>query len=239
VNYPSSWHLNVLSAARDRASRQGHEVVRITAAPAVVTATAPFGLTLWGVAVVLDVNLPPGSSRLHLRTVRQRPRERVPVPNDSVLQALRSNQFEEDVEQEQPGDLAERIPENSRWIHKGRGQVVEVVKVENAAVTFRSEEQSFRMVHTDFLHFHRPFTLDNGPSPQSFPLPDLAPGDEWTSVEGTVVIVSVDSKREQVSVKWAHGSQRTARLNLRDFATDKWRKIVRKTAFQRLLDEDD
>lgn len=252
VNYGTHWQMTALTAARNRAMRQGHEVVSVQ------TSASTFGVilinehlepevgnaaVLWG-DVPLTWSLPlPGVAgswvRLQLRSraVTRQTRERVPAANDSMLQLLR-NASEEVVTPMDEHEVHRVIVPGTRWVHKGQGQTVEIMEVENGAVAFRADEQSFRMTIEDFLSFHRPFSFDASPAP-TMPLPEIAPGEEWTSVEGTVTIVDVNSKREQVSVRWAHGGQKTSRLDLRAFAGDKWRKVIRKTAFQRIMDDED
>jgi hypothetical protein len=133
----------------------------------------------------------------------------------------------------------ELVAPKSKWLHKGTGVIVEVVSVRDAAVSFRQEDQRFNMLLDDFLSLHRPYvlgSLDSIPiEPIDIPLTTDA---EYLSAEGTVRIVSVDSKRELVTVTWDDGRKR-APLSLREFATSKWRKIERRTAYQRILDDED
>jgi len=254
VDYGANWQITALTHARNRAARQGREVVSVQTGVSTFSAIvmaenlgSDVGNTavLWGnVPLTWSLPLPgvPGAwMRLQLRSqaVMRRPRERIPTANDSMLQLLR-NASEEVVAPMDEREIHRVIIPGTRWVHKGQGQTVEIMGVENGAVAFRADEQSFRMTVEDFLAFHRPFAMDSGASPPpTMPLPEIAPGEEWTSIEGTVTIVDVNSKREQVSVRWAHGSQKTSRLDLRAFAGDKWRRVVRKTAFQRIMDEDE
>lgn len=127
----------------------------------------------------------------------------------------------------------------SRWVHKSTGASIETISVKDGAVVFRQEDQNATMLLEDFVKFHRPFVFE-GISTEPIPNIAILPGEEWESAaEGTVTIVSVDSKREQVTVAWADGRKRSAPLTLREFGTDKWRKVIRKTSFQRLLDLDE
>lgn len=130
------------------------------------------------------------------------------------------------------------VQPGSRWVHRGTGSSVEIASVENDIVSFRQEEQVFRMLLDDFVKFHRPFTIEGIPTD---PLPDIdiAVDEEWEGPEGLVRIVTIDSKREIVTVTWSGERKRTAPLSLREFGTGKWRKIQRRTVFQRLLDDDE
>lgn len=256
VNYSDDWFAQTLTDARNRASRQGFEVVSVQAGTfawgsllrALNLTDSGGAATLWNDVPLSwatpqpEVALTARWMRLMIRTRPQREaRSRVPIANDSVLAALR----------ELPAQMPEQMPDEQeakrilspgqRWLRKGQGQTVEVIAIEQGAVAFKAEEQNFRMTIEDFLALHRPFRFnDSGATPALVePLPELSPGDEWTGVEGTVTVVDVDSKRELVTVRWAHGGQKTSRLDLRQFAGDKWRKVIRKTAYQRLLDEED
>lgn len=124
----------------------------------------------------------------------------------------------------------------SRWIHRAGGRGVEAVSVKDGVVTFRQNDQPVHMVLEDFLSLHRPFALDNTPSePLNIA---ILPGEEYEGPEGLVRILAVDSKRELVDVVWPDGRKRMP-LQLREFATSKWRKIERRTAYQRIMDDED
>ncbi len=133
----------------------------------------------------------------------------------------------------------ELITPKSKWVHKGTGGIVEVVTVREAAVSFRQEDQKFNMLLEDFLSLHRPYVIENLEDISTkYPNLILTENAEYESPEGIVKVVSVDSKRELVTVIWGDGRKR-APLSLREFATSKWRKIERRTAYQRIMDDED
>lgn len=124
----------------------------------------------------------------------------------------------------------------TRWIHRSGGRAVEAVNVKDGVVTFRDDHQPFHMILEDFLSLHKPFVLDNTP-PEPLNI-NILPGEEYEGPEGLVRILAVDSKRELVDVVWPDGRKRMP-LQLREFATSKWRRIERRTAYQRIMDDDD
>ena len=185
--------------------------------------------TLYGIPIEVDGALDPWTMIVHTGV-----NHRIASLQQQVLAAARSLDDSGDLEELE----SQLVHAPSRWVHKGTGMSVETVAVRDGAVSFRQEEQTFTMLLEDFVKFHRPFVLD-GVSTEPAPNIAIQVGEEWESAEGTVKIVSVDSKREQVVVTWADSRKRSAPLTLREFATDKWRKVVRKTSFQRLLDLDE
>ena len=66
-----------------------------------------------------------------------------------------------------------------------------------------------------------------------------SPGDEWEhTVDKTgVEIISLDASREIVHVAEI-GRKRLRSIPLRDFASGSWRKIVRRTSFEHLMDDE-
>ena len=135
---------------------------------------------------------------------------------------------------------SETIRKVSQWVHKTQGQVVDILNVQDGVVTFQPDGQRpIRMTETDFIFFHRPFAPDPQSLPVGVPLPELSPDEEWTSADGDIRIVSVNPKRETVVAMWTHGRQVQATLNLRDFATSRWRKVVRRTCYEMILDDED
>ena len=238
VQNPPLWYLQAVMAIREFAQHQGEVISQIYAGHEALRnlqlALTPYAppanlqtMILWeSTPIHLSHALPQNHFRLQVRS----------SPVETNFPEAASN-----IDTQERTAAENQIRAIPRWIHRGQGRTVKVQEVANGAVAFSMGDQSFRMVIEDFLHFHRPFDLDNvaNPPPDE-PLPEMAPEDEWTSVEGTVTILDVDSKREIVSCKWAHGSHRTAQINLRDFAIpDKWRKVLRTTSFQKILDDED
>lgn len=135
-----------------------------------------------------------------------------------------------------------------KWVQRKTGDILEVTRVQptddrtTTAVHFRrvsdGVESSSAMVLEDFLAECRPFTQKNSapaPVPSVFVLQD----EEWEHIEsGEVVkIDSVDSKRDLVIVAQKDSKRRSVALF--EFVNAKWRKIVRRTAYARLLDDGD
>jgi hypothetical protein len=249
-NTTPAWWMDAISTAIADAERNKRSPARIRCHPVVYSVLRGQYETLtlsdtdeppliFGVPLVPDITLDPWSLILH--TGPQRRAADRPNQNGDVfpMALLARNLLSVS---RATGDLEELetqlVHAPSRWTHKETGMTIEAVSVRDGAVTFRQEEQTFTMLLEDFVRFHRPFMVE-GVSTE--PLPNIAilVGEEWEGAEGTVKILSVDSKREQVTVEWAGGRKRTAPLTLREFGTDKWRKVIRKTSFQRLLDLDE
>ncbi len=135
----------------------------------------------------------------------------------------------------------------SLWINRSTGDLVEVVSHSTGA--FNVEAVVFRLVSggdnipepqntmlwNDFLSHHQlrsPSPL--GPEPTVIP----APGEEWEHVDKTeIVIFSVDLKLQIVSFVDQSTKYRRS-LPLHEFSTNNWRRIVRRTAFEHIMDDE-
>jgi hypothetical protein len=101
---------------------------------------------------------------------------------------------------------------------------------------FRSK---LNMLRKDFLKFHRPYepTQDNPPS-EPLVVVDICDGDEWESVNGdSVRVVSVNPRKTTAVVE--DSAKRRREVPFKELASGRWRKIVRRTAYERLLDDNE
>ncbi len=141
------------------------------------------------------------------------------------------------------------VVEGTRWVQRKSGLVVEVVRLEHSQdedrtqiVVYRpadADSSTQRMVLTDFTRFHRMYSdvLDQT-TIHSIPPVQLTIGEEWASLEGDlVVILGVDLRKESVLVEVPETKQRRT-ISLTQFAGARWRKVVRKSAYDRILDDD-
>jgi hypothetical protein len=141
----------------------------------------------------------------------------------------------------------EPIPSGSRWSQRKSGDLVYVVSTDptpnndGLVVTFRHQHETDgtpqRMLRKDFVKYHVPF--DPAQEVAVPPVPFvIAAQDEWESVSGDLVIVeSVDARREVVRVI-SSGDRRRA-IPFKEFIENKWRKIVRRSALDRLMSDDE
>ncbi len=103
----------------------------------------------------------------------------------------------------------------------------------NAPLTLNAE---------DFFAAHKPYSLEapTGPPPP-LAVVDLASDEEWLSLEHDeyLAILSVDQEKAVVRTRGKRTS-RTRVYSTRDFTdVTRFRKIQRKSVYQRLLEEDD
>jgi len=142
------------------------------------------------------------------------------------------------------------IPENSRWTQRKSGLLLEVVRCERTTdrslmIVFRAlsdvnTAHTYRMLHRDFLRHHRPYEETVLPV-RDIPAPNVIVlvGEEWESANGeSIIIYSIDAKREMVQVE-EPVSKRRRQIGLVEFAGAQWRKVVRKTAYDRLNADDE
>jgi hypothetical protein len=125
--------------------------------------------------------------------------------------------------------------------------LVEILDVELATdgtnvVVFRrvthegDAEPSVRLNRRDFIRAHRPWVPDlPAPPPAAI---EVHVGEEWASTDGDELIVtSVDPRKEIV-----HGddpkAKRKRQIPFSQFAGDKWRRIIRKSALARILEQE-
>lgn len=135
-----------------------------------------------------------------------------------------------------------------RWVNRSTGDLVEVTRVQptddrtTQAVHFRRVadgiESSHALVLEDFLRECRPFVAKSS-APMQVPVVEVIKDEEWEHRDSgeVVVIESVDTKRDLVIVVQKEGKRRS--VPWYEFANAKWRKIVRRTSFDRLLDLED
>ncbi len=94
------------------------------------------------------------------------------------------------------------------------------------------------MLYADFVNHHRPWARkDEGPAglPEVFPVP----GEEWEHVNDhtAIEITVIDAAREVVHVVERKAKRRRS-IPLREFSSPSWRKIVRRTSFEHLMDDE-
>jgi len=140
----------------------------------------------------------------------------------------------------------------STWVNRGTGVLVEVTGLSFAEgsqqiIQFRAvlaaesliREPHSRLSYEDFVSLHRVWHND-GKTEMPYLDLGLQLGDEWIQNHNRIVveIVHIDHKKETVSVYEKAVNRRSA-LKMREFAPGgNWRKIVRRTAFEALEDDD-
>jgi hypothetical protein len=135
-----------------------------------------------------------------------------------------------------------------RWVNRSTGDLVEVTRVQptddrsTQAVHFRriadGIESSQALVLEDFLRECRPYVAKSS-APVQVPVVEVLKDEEWEHRDSgeVVTIDTVDTRRDLVVVVQKEGKRRS--VPLYEFANAKWRKIVRRTSFDRLLDLED
>jgi hypothetical protein len=135
-----------------------------------------------------------------------------------------------------------------RWIQRKTGDLIEITRVgptddrSTTVVHFKrvsdGVESSNAMLLDDFMRECHPYTTRSS-QPQDIPVVVVLKDEEWEHVDsGEVVrIDTVDSKRDLIIVMQKEGKRRS--VPLFEFANARWRKIIRRTAYDRLLDLED
>ena len=135
-----------------------------------------------------------------------------------------------------------------RWVMRQSGDLIEVTRVNptedgrSTAVHFQRVsdgiESSNAMLQEDFVRECTPFVV-NTSQPIEPPKVQLFKGEEWEHLESTAVVTIdyVDSKRDLVVIVQKDGKRRS--VPLLEFAEARWRRIIRKTAWEKLLEGDD
>jgi hypothetical protein len=140
------------------------------------------------------------------------------------------------------------IANKSLWSNRRNGQLFEVIRVEDIdkqtrMVEFKAfgddqDARAVRMIWKDFLRYHRPYEEMPELKEPKIPPVEVCVGEEWESINGDIVsIANVDMRTETVFAYDQGGKTRKA-IKLSEFQKAAWRKIVRKSSFDRLLEDD-
>jgi hypothetical protein len=139
------------------------------------------------------------------------------------------------------------VSQGTRWVNRSNGEVVEVdhlgASTDNGetVVHFRrvSDDMEVNLVLLlrDFESMFRPFTHET-PRSTVERVAEVLKDEEWEHIESLAVvrIDTVDTKRNLVVVL---DKEKRRSVNMIDFVNGKWRKIIRRTAYARLLDLED
>lgn len=168
----------------------------------------------------------------------------IPVPTPAPAEAS---------PRESNGLLAEMAPtpfisKGTRWVNSSTGDIVEVAYLGRSTeiphepvIHFRRVSDDMEvnqlLLQRDFETMFRPYTQETTPKNRPEAVVEVLKDEEWEHVEsGEVVrIESVDTKRNLVIVV---AKERRKSVPMLDFVNAKWRRIVRKTAFERLMEDD-
>lgn len=126
---------------------------------------------------------------------------------------------------------------NSQWVMAQTGSLVTVTRVSPTSVHFRgtTEHSSVAMTLEDFYQYHR--MVEARPKQVDFDI-DINPGEEWDTQPGgvhgqMVKILKVDRILGIVGIEESDGTMRSVRLA--DVVHGRWEKVVRRSAFDRLI----
>ncbi len=149
-----------------------------------------------------------------------------------------------------PDDIEAEILEGSAWVQRSTGNIMHVLRLDNAVDGTRvivycnkgeENEPAMRMVVRDFLANHRAYVAqEEWPTIEVKPVIEITSGEEWEFTATPSVgisIIAVDHKKEVVHVEELE-SKRKRTISFSEFIQKRWRKVVRKTAYQWLLDGD-
>lgn len=177
------------------------------------------------------------------RTVEYRGQSLEPRPRNTPETRL------ERIVREEPGpapDDLPPVPVNTTWAARN-GDVVEVVRCERSldgdlVIVFRQAfdgtAPATSLVHRDFVTFHK--LLDEKDiQTAAIARADvpIAMGEEWESANGELVnIIFVDHRTSRARGEDKNGKQRT--IAFAEIHTKQWRKVMRKTVYERLMQDD-
>jgi hypothetical protein len=140
------------------------------------------------------------------------------------------------------------IQAGSAWVQRSTGNIMHVLRMDHAVDRTRvvvycnkgeENEPAMRMVIRDFLANHRAYvSQEEWPTIDVKPVIEITSGEEW-EFTGTpsvgINIIAVDHKKEVAHVEELE-SKRKRTISFSEFIQKRWRKVVRKTAYQWLLD---
>ncbi len=139
------------------------------------------------------------------------------------------------------------VSKGTRWVNRSTGDIVEVDHLGRSTeggepvVHFKRVSDSLEvntvLLQRDFETMFRPFTQEGNFKRSTESVVEVLKDEEWEHVESgeAVKIDSVDTKRNLVIVV---AKDKRKSVPMLDFVNAKWRKIVRKTAFARILEDD-
>jgi hypothetical protein len=139
------------------------------------------------------------------------------------------------------------ISAGTRWVNRASGEIVEVSRMGRSddrgetVVHFKRVsndlEANMVLLQRDFETMFRPFGPEVSKKAREAVV-EVLKDEEWEHIESTeaVTIDSVDTKRNLVIVLGRDQKRRS--VPMLDFVNAKWRKIIRKTAYQRLMEDD-
>jgi hypothetical protein len=143
------------------------------------------------------------------------------------------------------------VSKGSRWRNSSTGDIVEVdrlgqsTEAHEPVVHFRRVSDDMRngmvLLQRDFETMFKPFTMERPKGVEEKITVEVMMGEEWEHAESgaTIFIASVDTKRNLV-ISEPDGTHKKGRtIPLLDFSNGKWKRLIRRTAYERILEDDD
>ena len=139
------------------------------------------------------------------------------------------------------------VSKGTRWSNRSNGEIVEVTELGRSTdrgdtvVHFKrisdDLEAGVVLMQLDFVTLYKP--IDAEPAAREEPTVEVLKDEEWEHIDSgeTGVVDTVDTKRNLVIIIGKDKHRRSVRMI--DFVNNKWRKIMRRTAYARLLEDDD
>jgi hypothetical protein len=142
------------------------------------------------------------------------------------------------------------VSKGTRWSNRSNGEIVEVTELGRSTdrgdtvVHFKrisdDLEAGVVLMQLDFVTLYKPMDEPAAMAKlREESIVEVLKDEEWEHIDSgeTGVIDAVDTKRNLVVIIGKDTKRRTVRMI--EFVNNKWRKIVRKTAYARLLEDDD
>jgi hypothetical protein len=144
-----------------------------------------------------------------------------------------------------PADVPIAI--GSRWVQRQSGMIMDIVAVTkaidgNEVVTMKrsgSDDAATRLLKDDFLEHHRPYGDAGEKTNVSGTQFEISIGEEWEEVAGggMITVTNIDVRREMVHGD-EPGSKRGRQIPFAQFTSGRWRRLIRRSAYDRLRKPD-
>lgn len=208
-------------------------------------------LTLFGTACEVNPRID-NITFLLQRNVMRRPVQRLGGQPNRRTPSSVQEQLQAQVD---PVDDLTPIVPNTYWVQKKLGEIVEVVSCEsfqntdarqtaNVMVIIRKLydprlNPTFPVTRKDFLKLYVPYVEKTDPEPRE--PPQISAGEEWESANGDAIYITNVDARKEIVIGQLEGSDKQVRMSFDQFTggSRQWRKIVRLTAYERLMLDDE
>ena len=148
------------------------------------------------------------------------------------------------IEEEVLGAVERKIERDSQWVQRKTGcrvEVVETLKAMDGSEVISSRrraadglEPSVSMTREDFLNLHRPHNPSSEKPEPAKPTIEVSIDEEWGNQDGSSIVVTHVDPRKEIVYGDDTQSKKHRSVPFSQFSAGVWRKIVRKSVYDRL-----